>query len=989
MNVPPKPNIPSKVYALRDNKIQEVDDDEVDAELVSPNNIFSTHINLIPMHSAVQAPRLFYGARFYNQALPLLKSESALVRNLVDNDPDGETFDDKIGRASGAIFADTEAEVVDVQPDYLDLLNTDGTKRRINLYNNFNFNRKSAINQTPMVKVGDRVLPKQILAKSNYTDDKGALALGLNARVGLVPYKGFSMDDAIVVSDSFAKRLTSDHATAYEQDFDKDTKGGLNHYISLFPTQFKKSQIAKLDDKGVVKPGMIVEEGDPLVLATRPRVFSSTTSQLGKLSKAMRQSRHDSSQLWDNPYPGTVTDVAKTKTGYKVIVRANAPAQHGDKIVFRAGNKGVISKIISDEQMPRTKDGKPLEVLLNELGIPSRVNNSMIYELLLGKVAAHTGKPITMNTFTKKGEKWYDMVAKHLQDNNLPDVEEVYDPMANKMLENPITVGVGHILKLHHTSLCFDDQTEVLTQEGWKLWVDVLPTDLLATPTTTNDELLFEVPLNLVKYPYSGHLCAYSGRYVDYVVTPNHNMWYQYYHGDNEFRLRSAGDLHGQRFKIKQFGFKTTPVTSAKTFNLGTHVFDWDDFCEFTGWWVTEGCVGSNKCNVLIYQSSSANPVKTQRIEALLIRMGVKWSPYKAYGKRMGFIINEKCFAIYFSNYGSHSQFKRVPRELILGPLSGCQRIIESMLLGDGCTTQTKTGPNIRLISTSKQLSDDFQELCIRTGAGSILRPGSNVKWKTFKDNPHYLPQWRATYTETRQTTQVDGDRNAEGFRLIPYTGYVYCAETSTGLLYTRRNGKPMVSGNSKSSSRGQGSYSSDEQPLKGGGEAGGAKRLSGLESHSLLSAGAYKTLKEGATLRGQKNDEYWRALRQGYTPKQPGSPFVWDKFQALLVGAGMHARKIPGGKLRLGPFTDDDLNSRDAMEVKSGELVDINTMEPTPGGLFDQGLVGNNRWGKISLPFAIPNPAFQPAIQALLGLTEKELRSIIAGDMELPDHLK
>lgn len=645
MNVLPKPNIPSKVYALRDNKIQEVDDDEVDAELVSPNNIFSTHINLIPMHSAVQAPRLFYGARFYNQALPLLKSESALVRNLVDNDPDGETFDDKIGRASGAIFADTEAEVVDVQPDYLDLLNTDGTKRRINLYNNFNFNRKSAINQTPMVKVGDKVLPKQILAKSNYTDDKGALALGLNARVGLVPYKGFSMDDAIVVSDSFAKRLTSDHATAYEQDFDKDTKGGLNHYISLFPTQFKKSQIAKLDDKGVVKPGMIVEEGDPLVLATRPRVFSSTTSQLGKLSKAMRQSRHDSSQLWDNPYPGTVTDVAKTKTGYKVIVRANAPAQLGDKIVFRSGQKDIISKVIPDEQMPRTKDGKPLEVLLNELGIPSRVNNSLIYELLLGKVAAHTGKPITIPTFTAKGDKWYDMVAKHLQDNNLPDVEEVYDPLENKMLENPITVGVGHILKLHHTSL-------------------------------------------------------------------------------------------------------------------------------------------------------------------------------------------------------------------------------------------------------------------------------------------------------------------------------------------------------SKQSSRGQGSYDVNNQPLKGGGEAGGAKRLSGLESHSLLSAGAYKTLKEGATLRGQKNDEYWRALRQGYTPKQPGSPFVWDKFQALLVGAGMHARKIPGGKLRLGPFTDDDLNSRDAMEVKSGELVDINTMEPTPGGLFDQGLVGNNRWGKISLPFAIPNPAFQPAIQALLGLTEKELRSIIAGDMELPEHL-
>jgi DNA-directed RNA polymerase subunit beta len=635
-----------KAYALRDNKIQEVDDNEVDVELLSPNNFFSTHINLIPMHSAVQGPRLFYGARFYNQALPLVNPDAPLVQNLNSQDKDGQSFDETLGKIAGSVIADDDGEVVDLTPDFVKLKKADGSIKSFDLYNNFPFNRKTAITHKSLINKGDVVKKGQMLAKSNYTSDNGSLALGANARVGLVPFKGYSMDDAIVVSNSFAKRLTSDHSYTVEQDYDNDVKGGLNHYVSLFPTQFNKDQIKKFDTNGVVRPGTIVKQGDPLILATRPRVFSSTTAQLGKLSKAMRQSRHDSSQLWDSEFDGMVTDVAKTKTGYKVIVKSEAPAQMGDKIVFRSGQKGVIANILSDDHMPRTKDGNPLEVLLNPLGIPSRVNNGIIYELLLGKAASKLGQPIKVPSFNKPGERWYDFVAKTLKDADLGETEEVFDPMSNRLLENPITVGVGHILKLHHTSA-------------------------------------------------------------------------------------------------------------------------------------------------------------------------------------------------------------------------------------------------------------------------------------------------------------------------------------------------------SKASARGQGGYDLDQQPLKGGSEAAQAKRLSGLEVHSLLSAGAYKTLKEGATLRGQKNDEYWRALRQGYKPKPPGAPFAWEKFQTLLTGAGLQARKIDGGKLRLGPFTDDDLDKRGAVDIRSGDLVDMNTMDAIPGGLFDQSIVGNNKWGKISLPFKVPNPAFEPAVRHLLGLTEKELRSIMSGQTELPQHLR
>jgi hypothetical protein len=192
----------------------------------------------------------------------------------------------------------------------------------------------------------------------------------------------------------------------------------------------------------------------------------------------------------------------------------------------------------------------------------------------------------------------------------------------------------------------------------------------------------------------------------------------------------------------------------------------------------------------------------------------------------------------------------------------------------------------------------------------------------------------------------------------------------------------------SKASSRGTGSYDANEQPSRGGGEFAQSKRLSGLETGGLLAAGAYATLREASTLRGQRNDEYWRTLRAGYKPRPPGSPFVWDKFQSLLSGAGLRTKQH-GGKLRLGPFTDRDLDERKPVDIDNGELVDLNTLEPHKGGLFDPSMVAGQKWGRVRMPMPMPNPAFEETIRKLLGLTEKEMRAILAGDMELPEHLR
>lgn len=974
--------------AIKNGEFNEVDtDDDVDYELVSPSQQFSTHINLIPIQSAVQGPRLFYGARFYNQAMPVANAESPLVQNQDPLDKDGKSFDELFGKDLGAVFSDEEGEVAKVTPDEI-WLKTKAGKKKFDLYNNFPFNRKSSAHNTSLVKVGDKVGPGQILAKSNYTNDKGELAMGLNARVGVVPYKGYSMDDAIVISKAFADKLQSEHTDTHEMEHDRDTKIGLSHFRSIFPEKYKKAQLETLDEQGVVKPGTILKSGDPIILATRPRIISSLGASSGKLTKSLSQARSDASQIWDADYDAEVVDVFHNRNNIKVITKAYAPTREGDKIVMRTGAKGIVSLILPDERMPRGEDGQPLEVLLNPLSLPSRANSSLPFEIMLGKLARKLGKPIKTPGFTQVGERWYEKVLGMLEENGVSPMESVYDPSEDRNLENPVLVGDAYVMKLHHTGSCFDEQTEVLTQEGWKFWNQVTMEDELATSDVTGQKLFFEKPLHLFEYDYKGILYGFQSRYVDYLVTPNHNLWIKSYYGQKNFSLKQASAVHAKRWKIKQFGFEVEDIPASQPFVIEDHSYDWNDFCELVGWWVTEGCVTTNKTGIVVYQSQSANPEKVQRIEDLINRLGLKWSYFKSEGNVMGFSINEKHLATYFSNYGSHSHYKRVPREVILGPISGCKRALESIILGDGHREKTATGPSVRLRVTSKQLVDDFQEMAIRCGQGSIVRELS-AETKKRKENPHYLPQWQASLTETRNYTQLDGDRNPEAYQHVPYNGKVYCAEMRSGLLYVRRNGKPMLSGNSKASSRGQGSYDLWRQPAKGGSESAKAKRLSGLESQVLLSSGAYANLREGSTLRGQQQDEYWRNLRSGLPTKKPGVPFAWEKTMQMLRGAGMNTTDDGKGTLRLGPMRDNDLENFKPVEIKTGELLNLNTMAPVDGGLFDKSIVGNNGWGKISLPFKVPNPAYEDSIRVLLGLKKKEVEDIMNGVMELPEHLR
>lgn len=430
-----------KVRAMvRSKQVEFVPRDEVDFELPDPYQMFSYSVNLIPMVSSIKGGRALMGGKYPAQSLPLRGAEAPLVRSMAS---DGKSFVSMLGTKMGAVRSDQPGVVEKVTADEIVVKHPDGKRSTHELLHNFPYNRKTYAHNTPVVKIGDQVKKDQLLATSNYTDPEGNMAIGMNLRTAYIPYKGMNYEDAIVISESAAKRLSSEHMyqhpLAPEEGIEIERRG----FVSLYPGEFTATQLKSIDDKGVVKPGTKVTKGDPLILAVQ-------RSKPTKLSRSHKPLFRNAAVTWEHDFPGVVTDADETKDGgYNVAVKAYAPMQEGDKLAGFFGDKGVVSKIVPDSKMPQGSDGKPFEVLLNPLGVLSRNNVSQVYEALLGKVARKTGKPVNVPGFMK--ENALDYVKAQLDKHQVSDTEEIIEPESGKKVPGILT-GERYLMKLHHTA---------------------------------------------------------------------------------------------------------------------------------------------------------------------------------------------------------------------------------------------------------------------------------------------------------------------------------------------------------------------------------------------------------------------------------------------------------------------------------------------------------------------------------------------------------
>ena len=417
------------------------------AQYVVPNmdDTFSSLTNMVPMKAMVKGQRVIMGSRMFTQALPLENAESPFVQSAKYDSDGSVSHEDEMGEKLGAIKSQVGGQVLSVTPDEMVIRDKDGNKHTVDLYNDMPFNRKTFWTQQPTVKPGDVVQPGQLIATSNFTDKQGSAALGLNLRVGYMPFRGRNYEDAVVISESAAKRLTSQHMYQHEAEWDDNTHVGKKAFTSLFPGEYDKKMLENFDDDGAVKKGTIVNYGDPLVLVAKKR-----DQIYGRVHRGRAGSFANETMTWDHHSPGVVTDVEHTKKGVSVVVKSASQMEVGDKITGRFGDKGVVSEIVPDNQMPQDGTGNPLEILVSPLGLISRVNPAQIVEAALGKIAAKTGKPFKIKDFDNERDL-IDFATQELAKHGMTDKEDITDPENGRKIRGILT-GSRFFMKLHHTA---------------------------------------------------------------------------------------------------------------------------------------------------------------------------------------------------------------------------------------------------------------------------------------------------------------------------------------------------------------------------------------------------------------------------------------------------------------------------------------------------------------------------------------------------------
>jgi DNA-directed RNA polymerase beta subunit len=313
-------------------KIQYVPKDLIDYVLPHFENTMSPLGNLTPLKRMGKGQRGAMAARMMTQALPLVDAEEPLVQAEFPGSNGQESFEERYAKAMGAVRAEQPGRVISVDDDSVLVRHEDGTTKDYQLYNNFPYNLKTRLHNSATVQPGAWLQPGQLIAKSNDTDGTGTTALGKNLRTAFMAYKGGNFEDAYVISESAAKKSTSEHLYQHGFDFDDKFKPAKAPFVSLFASKFDKRLLDQLDTDGVVKPGTVLKYDDPIIVGVRQKDDAAN-----KVHKKGRPSFNDASLTWDSEHPAMVRDVVKTTKGFMVVTTSESPMQIGDKLSGRAG----------------------------------------------------------------------------------------------------------------------------------------------------------------------------------------------------------------------------------------------------------------------------------------------------------------------------------------------------------------------------------------------------------------------------------------------------------------------------------------------------------------------------------------------------------------------------------------------------------------------------------------------------------------------------
>ena len=451
--------------------IREVPREQVDFMDVSPKQLVSIATALIPFLENDDTNRALMGSNMQRQAVPLLKPEAPMIATGVEH---------RIAYDSGALkLAKRDGFVKYVDSDKIVVEAEDGTEDIYTMAKFERSNQSTCINQHPIVAKGDRVYAEvkengkvvreaTVLADGPATD-RGELALGRNILVGFMSWEGYNYEDAILISEDLVKDdvFTSIHIEEHEIEA-RDTKLGEEQITRDIPN-LSEDALKNLDEDGIVRVGAEVRSGDILVGKVTPKGETELTPEerllraiFGEKAREVR----DTSLRVPNGEGGIVVDVKiftrknrdELSPGVNKLVRVYIAQKRkisvGDKMAGRHGNKGVISRVLPKEDMPFLADGTPLQIVLNPLGVPSRMNIGQVLEVHLGLVAKMLGWKVATPVFDGADEQDIKQLFADCgivnEQGKVDGKIKLYDGRTGEPFENPVTVGYMYMLKLHH-----------------------------------------------------------------------------------------------------------------------------------------------------------------------------------------------------------------------------------------------------------------------------------------------------------------------------------------------------------------------------------------------------------------------------------------------------------------------------------------------------------------------------------------------------------
>ncbi len=444
-----------RVTARHRDEILEVPNETVDYMDVSPKMMVSVATAMIPFLENDDANRALMGANMQRQAVPLMVTENPIVATGMEY---------KAAVDSGVcVLAKEDGLVTNVTADFITIVSTEGKERRYELIKFKRSNQGTCINQKPIVKKGDKVKKGDVIADGPATHN-GEISLGKNALIGFMTWEGYNYEDAVLINEKLVYNdvYTSIHIEEYELEC-RDTKLGPEEITREIPN-VSEDALKDLDERGIIRIGAEVHAGDILVGKVAPKGEADLTAEerllraiFGEKARDVR----DNSLRVPHGESGVIVDVkvfdrtncSELAPGVNMVVRCYIAQKRkisvGDKMAGRHGNKGVVSRILPQEDMPFLPDGTPLDIVLNPLGVPSRMNIGQVLEVHLGYAAKALGWQVMTPVFDGARE---EDIRECLKMAGIPEdaKTQLTDGRTGEKFDSPVTVGYMYYLKLHH-----------------------------------------------------------------------------------------------------------------------------------------------------------------------------------------------------------------------------------------------------------------------------------------------------------------------------------------------------------------------------------------------------------------------------------------------------------------------------------------------------------------------------------------------------------